>query len=244
VSAGFDFGSLASSYDRLRPADDAWHELLAVLVEEGDLTGRRLLDVGCGTGRVTLALAELGCRAWGIDPSADMLREARTRAGRRAAFKEGRAESLPFCDGWFERAVLRLVVHLLDLDRALPELARVVCPGGRAVIATFRPEHFEELWLTPYFPSIRSFDMARFPDPSGLAERLAEAGFPSVRRRDLSQRRTVAREEALERIRGCFISTLSLVPEAEFAEGLVRAERELPAEVDVRLEWAVLVAQR
>ena len=57
-----DYGPLAESYDRLRPADANWHELLDVLVEEGDLAGRRILDVGCGTGRLAAALAERGAR--------------------------------------------------------------------------------------------------------------------------------------------------------------------------------------
>ena len=54
---GPDFGRLASSYDRLRPTDESWLELLDVLVREGDLVGRRVLDVGCGTGRLSAAFA-------------------------------------------------------------------------------------------------------------------------------------------------------------------------------------------
>jgi len=218
--------------------------LLDVLVEEGDLAGRRVLDVGCGTGRLAVALAELGSRVWGVDPSEEMLAEARVRAGRLAAFKRAPAEALPFRDGWFERAVLRLVVHLVDRGRALPEVARVLGPGGRAVIGTFRPEHFERFWLNPWFPSIPEIDRARFPAPAVLADELRRAGFASVRMRPLTQIRRTRREDALERLRGRFISTLQLVPEEEFREGLERAERELPGEVEYALEWAIVVADR
>ena len=241
---GPDFGRLASSYDRLRPADESWLELFDVLVREGGLAGRRVLDVGCGTGRLTVALAELGSRAWGVDSSEEMLAEARARAGRLAAFKRAPAEALPFKDGWFERAVLRLVVHLVDRSRALPEVARVLAPGGRVVIATFRPEHFERFWLNPWFPSIPEIDRARFPDPASLADELLASGFSRVSVRPLTQVRRTTREDALERLHGRFISTLHLLAEDELAVGLERAARELPAELEYALEWAIVVAER
>jgi ubiquinone/menaquinone biosynthesis C-methylase UbiE len=213
-----------------------------VLVDEGDLRGRRVLDVGCGTGRLALALAERGAKVWGVDPSAEMLEQARAAVGRRVGLKQGRAEELPFKDGWFDRAVLRLVVHLVDRPRALPELARVLAPGGRAVVATFQPRHFDRYWAVDLFPQIGEIDRKRFPAPDGLAAELEAAGFERVRMRLLSQQATLAKEQALERIRGRYISTLRLLDEEAFAAGLARAERELPDEIDLRLEWAVLAA--
>lgn len=203
-----------------------------------------MLEVGCGTGRLAAALAERGARVWGVDPSADMLAQARAAAGKRVGFKQGRAEALPFKDGWFERAVLRLVVHLVDRERALPELARVVVPGGRAAIATFVPEHFEHYWLTAVFPQIAEIDRARFPEPATLAAELGDAGFDPVRARTLTQRVRLSRDDALERIRGRYISTLRLLDEETVAAGLVRAERELPEEIESVLEWAIVSADR
>ena len=201
-----------------------------------------MLEVGCGTGRLAVALAERGARVWGVDPSADMLAQARASAGRRVGFKQGRAEALPFKDGWFERVVLRLVVHLVDRPRALPELARVVAPGGRAAIATFVPEHFEHYWLTAVFPQIAEIDRARFPEPATLAAELADAGFEPVGMRSLTQRVRLSRDDALERIRGRYISTLRLLDDATVDAGLARADRELPDEIESVLEWAVVRA--
>jgi ubiquinone/menaquinone biosynthesis C-methylase UbiE len=139
---GPDFGPLAARYDALRPADDNWQEVAEAIVVEGDLAGRRVLDVGCGTGRLAATLAERGAKVWGVDPSEEMLAEARERAGSAIGLKRGVAEALPFRAGWFDRAVLWLVVHLVDRSLALPELARVLAPGGRLVVATFGPGYF------------------------------------------------------------------------------------------------------
>jgi ubiquinone/menaquinone biosynthesis C-methylase UbiE len=203
-----------------------------------------VLEVGCGTGRLAVALAERGARVWGVDPSAAMLAQARATAGRRVGFKQGRAEALPFKDGWFERAVLRLVVHLVDRPLALPELARVLVPAGRAAIATFVPEHFERYWLTTVFPEVAEIDRARFPTPATLTAELRDAGFGSVRARTLTQRIRLSRDDALERICGRYISTLRLLDDETLAAGLARAGRVLPEEIESVLEWAVLSAEK
>ncbi len=191
---------------------------------------------------MSVELAASGSKVWGVDPSEEMLAEARRRAPRSVEFRRARAEALPFRSGWFERVLLRLVVHLVDRAHALPELGRVLAPGGRIVVATFRPEHFDGIWLAPYFPSVARLDRARFPDPGDLERELREAGFESVRTRTLSQAASIGREEALERIRGRYISTLSLLSDDEFEAGLERASLELGAETAYSLEWAVLVA--
>jgi ubiquinone/menaquinone biosynthesis C-methylase UbiE len=234
------FGPLASTYDELRPVDANWWELFELLVREGDLAGRRVLDVGCGTGRLSAALAERGSRVWGVEPSREMAARARERG---VNVKVARAERLPFKEGWFERAVLWLVAHLVERPAAFGELARVLSPDGRIAITTFDPEHFSRYYLNHLFPSLERIDRERFPEPSELVDELAAAGF-ATRLVPLTQRGELAREEALRRIRGRFISTLRLLDEAEFGEGLARAERELPERIGYELHWVVAVAGR
>lgn len=203
-----------------------------------------MLEVGCGTGRFAVALAERGARVWGVDPTEEMLQQARAAAaGTRAGFKGGRAEDLPFKDGWFERAAMRLVIHLVDRPAALAELARVLQPEGRVAIATFGPTHFDHFWLIDLFPEVAAIDRRRFPLPEHLEAELAAAGFRNARTRSLSQRGLLSRDVALERIRGRFISTLCLLDDDALAAGLARAERELPAEIETPLEWAVVSAE-
>jgi ubiquinone/menaquinone biosynthesis C-methylase UbiE len=199
-----------------------------------------VLDVGCGTGRLAAALQERGCRVWGIDPSPEMVAAAKRRG---VNAKVARAEQLPFKEGWFERAVLWLTIHLLDRPRAFAELRRVLAPEGRVVIATFDPSHFDRFWLNEIFPSLERIDRERFPTEDDLRQELFASGFePRISR--LSQRAEITREAALERIRGRYISTLELLSEEEYRSGVERAERELPTRIAYALEWLVVIAVR
>jgi len=153
------------------------------------------------------------------------------------------AERLPFKDAWFERALAWLVVHLVDRPAAFAELARVLQPDGRLAIATFNPTHFERYYLNHLFPSLERIDRERFPEPDALVAELEAAGF-EPRPIRLTQRGGLGRDESLARIRGRFISTLRLLDEAEFEQGLARAEHELPERISYELEWAVVVATR
>ena len=232
---------MAGRYDALRPADENWWELFELLVREGDLVGHRVLDIGCGTGRAAAALAERGSRVWGVEPEPEMAARARERL---STVKIAAAERLPFKDGWFERALMWLVVHLVDRTRALPEAARVLAPEGRLAIATFHWDHFDEHWLSPFFPSLKSIDRAQFSRTNDLVRELEEAGFASVTHTRLGQRASVARETALQRVRERYVSPLQLLDEDEYREGLERMERELPETVEYSLDWLVAVAAR
>ena len=237
------FRAVAGSYDRMRPADESWWEVFERMVAAGDLDGRRTLDVGCGTGTFAAALADRGAKVWGVDASTEMLAEARAK-GSRAQFKEGNAEALPFKDGWFERVVMRLSLQHVDRERALDEAARVLVPGGRIMIASFDPEHFSSHWLSGLFPSLVEIDEKRFPDAGTLEDELVTAGFVESAFERLPQPSTVSRSEALERIRGLYITTLRLLDDAEFERGLATAEAELPAEVEHEVVWLFATAEK
>src|SRR3954468_15055046 len=88
------FARVAATYDDLRPADERWWRLFDAIVEAGDVRGRRVLDLGCGTGQLAAALAERAvARVWGVDASEEMAAVARA-AG--VDVKVAPAERLPF----------------------------------------------------------------------------------------------------------------------------------------------------
>lgn len=233
-----DYGAAATRYDELRPQDADWWTLFDLLAHQGDLPGKRVLDVGCGTGRWAEALAERGSRVWGVDASQEMVRLARERG---VNAKVARAEALPFKEGWFDRALLVLVVHVLDRPQALAELRRVLVDDGRIAIATFDHRHFDDYYLNAYFPSLADIDRARFPTREELGSELEAAGFAVRSTIGVHLRATYKREWILERIRGRFISTLQLLDAREYEAGLARAERDLPAEVEAEQHLLTVV---
>jgi SAM-dependent methyltransferase len=236
------FDRCAARYDELRPVDENWWELFETIVGLGSLRGERVLEIGCGTGRLAQALDEKAlARVWAVDASSEMV--ARTKSlGVNA--RVARAEALPFKRSWFGAAVMRMVVHLVDRPRALAEAARVLAPSGRLVVATEDPAGFDDVWFARWFPSVPALERTRFPDEPALRAELAVAGLPVVRVERLSQARTISREQALDVIRSKAYSTFELLPPEEYERGLAQAEADHPDELAYTFDWLIAVAQR
>jgi ubiquinone/menaquinone biosynthesis C-methylase UbiE len=137
-----DSPTLAATYDRI---SDSQFEGGKRLVERLAITsGARVLDVGCGTGRLARWIAEVvgptGSVA-GIDPLPERIAIARGNAGG-LAFEVGQAEDLgAFADASFDAVVMSAVFHWVsDKPRALAEVRRVLRPGGRLGVTTLPRE--------------------------------------------------------------------------------------------------------
>ena len=241
--ASADFDARAATYDDLRPQDDNWWELFDLVSREADLGGQRVLDIGCGTGRLVAALAPKSS-VWGIDASAEMLAVARNRVPGNVKLKLARAEDPPFKESWFDRVVYWLVIHLLDRKVAFPAARRLLAPGGRACVVTFDSEYFSDFWLNRCFPRFEAIDRARFPTAAELDRELREAGFSEVRLLKHHQHDRIDRETALAKIAGRHISTFDLLEESEYEQGRRLAERTLPAAIEYDIDWLIAIAER
>ena len=149
----------------------------------GDLRGRDVLDLGCGTGRHTAWLAETGARVTAVDFSERMLERARAKVSAADVrfIVHDLHEPLPLDDASFDALVSGLVLeHLRDLERFFGEAHRVLRPGGRAVVSAMHPAMF----LRDSRARFTDPDSGQVVAPGSLAHRLGdfvmaalEAGF-------------------------------------------------------------------
>jgi ubiquinone/menaquinone biosynthesis C-methylase UbiE len=155
-------------YDRWAPHYDDYDNAVIALEQPiitallGSVSGLRVADIGCGTGRHALPMATQGAHVTGVDFSTGMLGTLRAKLERSDGAAASRLEliehdistGLPLADQSFDLALCCLVLeHLSNLDEMLAELARVVVPGGRVVIADFHPEMFRRGLHARFRPS-------------------------------------------------------------------------------------------
>jgi demethylmenaquinone methyltransferase / 2-methoxy-6-polyprenyl-1,4-benzoquinol methylase len=201
------FDSVAPRYDVLNRAlslgmDGWWRRqtVRALAAEPGD----RVLDLGCGTGKLGALLAA-ECRVVGLDTSAGMLRLARSSTASEMVLVQGSATHLPFGSGRFDAALSGFVLrNLPDLPAAFGELARVLRRGGRiAMIDITEPDAWAVRALFHAFfrvaaPTLGSLagrrsayrylvgSLGQLPPPPEVIDLLSYAGFAGATARPLT----------------------------------------------------------
>ena len=147
--------------------------------------GDKVLDVGCGSGRLTLAAqkwAGPAGEALGLDPSPEMIKVARKNAERArlgARFEVGVVESMPFPDACFDVVLNRLMLHHLPGDlkqRGLAEMRRVLKPGGVCLVVDFEPPKagFLRMLVENHMTPMAKVDVREY------VPLLKEAGFVEI----------------------------------------------------------------
>jgi SAM-dependent methyltransferase len=125
---GSSFGAAAAAYAEHRPvyAEAAVEWALGPVRDRRPL---RVADIGAGTGKLTAMLVRLGAEVTAVEPDPQMLAELR-RTLPEVRSVPGNAEELPLADASVDAVLAGQAMHWFDLDRALPEIARVLAPGG------------------------------------------------------------------------------------------------------------------
>ncbi len=230
-----DYDRLAADYARHRQVHPG---VLRNLIEMGCVAGStRVLEVGCGTGNYLLALqAATGCQGWGLDPSEQMLAQAKTQAGARHSpvmFRQSRAESLPFADDAAQRVCFDLVFsvdvihHVQDRPAYFHEVRRVLAPGGWVCTAT------DSEWiirnrvpLGRYFPDTIEPELARYPRVEELRLWMQQAGLVELSE-VMIELPYLLTDPGPYRAKA--YSALRLISEEAFERGIAQMERDLRA---------------
>ena len=221
------FDRVAEDYDRVRL------DYPAALVDTacsiaGLRPGSPVVEIGCGTGKLTAALAERELQVEAVDPGVQMIDVARRRVGSSAdvRFRIGRFEDVELSPGGFAAAFSATAFHWVDPSVGWAKVARLLQPGGVFGLLThvgFSPldEQLHAVW-TDVRPQSREWvprDRQTFFD--GIESRL---GNVSEAWAWLNQRDALAREEVASLFTDARLTTVA-ADEQETAEHLVAVTR-------------------
>ena len=183
---GSSFGAAAAAYDEHRPGyaeaavrwalEPVWDPQPA---RDPDQAGVRVADVGAGTGKLTATLVSLGAEVTAVEPDSQMLAELR-RTMPAVRSVPGSAEEIPLPDASLDAVLAGQAMHWFDMDRALPEIARVLRPGG-VLAGLWNVDDDRVSWvagLAEISKRKSSITLTRWRDGAGRSrrERLVEAG--------------------------------------------------------------------
>ena len=223
-----DYDALAADYARHRRVHPG---VVDRLIETGRIgQTSRVLEVGCGSGNYLLLLRELtGCAARGLDPSGEMLAQARARPGAaEVTWHEGRAERPPFPDASFDLIFsVDVIHHVSDRPAYVREARRLLVPGGRLCTATDSAEDIARRRpLSSHWPETIPVELARYPAIETLQVELTAAGFAETVQEHVELSYGL-RDAAPYRARA--FSSLHLIADDTFTRGLAHLESDLAA---------------
>lgn len=220
--ARVDYDRQSAVYDTGRRFDPDDYVTWRVGLGRHLATGCRLLDLGSGTGRWSNVLADwFDARIVGVEPSTGMRDKAAAKApDPRVSYVGGRAEAIPAREDSFDAAWLAHVIHHFDdLAAAARELRRVVPAGAPVLIRQAFADRLDGITLFRFFPG--AAQIARtFQTVAETVGLFADAGFESMSLEQHTQRTAPSLEDMVPKVRMRADTTLELLPDEEFAQGL------------------------
>jgi SAM-dependent methyltransferase len=226
----YDLTDIASGYDRGRDHGaeflDLWMNTLERHLHQLDI--KRILDLGCGTGRFSDALSvHFNAEVVGIDPSMKMLERARAKKHTgQVQYQLGSAENISLPSTSVDVIFISMSFHHL-VDRALAarECRRVLRGQGVVCVRTGTREHIQAYPYVPFFPSTFSKLVEVLPDHRALREPFEAAGFRLSASEVVTQ--TIAQSWSIyaDKLSAGGDSVLASLSHQEFESGLAALRR-------------------
>jgi len=219
--------SLHRTYEagrQLSPSTIArWMKVVAEFLPRERTGPVTILDLGCGTGRFSVPMAEhLGAHVIGVEPSDEMRQKAVSGAAHpRVTYLKGCAESIPCEDAGCDAAFLSQVIHHFgSVPDACRELHRVLKPGATVFVRNCFRNRLEAIPWYDFFPAAREIDNRRLPDADEITRTFESIGFERIALRAVVQQLDPSLRALYERLKLRAVSTFQLMTEKQIADGL------------------------
>lgn len=184
---------------------------------------RMVLDLGCGTGRFSSALAEeFGAPVLGVDPAQTMLAKARENVLHpRVTFTHGDSSAIPLPDSVAELVFVSMAYHHFeDRPAAAREMRRVLAPGGLVAIRNSTADALDGFRFLEYFPAARAHADAMLPRRDALTASMRAAGFAPVLHEVIPHEMAPTWEAYCDKTAARAYSLLAMISDDDFEAGL------------------------
>ena len=169
------YNEIGIGYNNTRKADPYLVSIMMDLLQPK--VDKTYLDIGCGSGNYTKAIAEKGFKFIGIDPSDQMLDYATSKEST-IDWRIGSAEKIPLEDASVYGALAILTIHhWTSLQQGFKEVRRVLKSGSSFVVLTTTALQMEGYWLNHYFPKTLKNSMIKMPDREIIEECAKSVGM-------------------------------------------------------------------
>ncbi|MCB0760996.1 MAG: class I SAM-dependent methyltransferase [Flavobacteriales bacterium] len=169
------YDHIGKNYNETRSCDPVLLQNLIDLLQVKE--NHQCIDIGCGTGNYTCALANQGGSWIGVDPSEVMLSKASAKCNT-VHWLQGTAEDFGNDVPLFDRALCTLTIHHWpDLKAGFANISKHLHPEGKLVIFTSTPHQMKQYWLNAYFPKMMRVSMKQMPELERVKEALDVAGL-------------------------------------------------------------------
>jgi ubiquinone/menaquinone biosynthesis C-methylase UbiE len=197
-----------------------WLDVISQSVPKGSIS--EILDLGCGTGRYSNALADYyNADVVALDPSEKMLAEARRKASPRVRCDRASAEALPLRDASIDMIFISMAFHHFEHpDRAAAECRRVLRRDGRLCLRAATIEEIENYAYVEFFPQSRPILNRSLQSKDFIESTFVRTGFKLVRHEPVPSEAAESWEEYAKKISHRADSILVQLPDREFETGL------------------------